>query len=142
MMDIEGKYLRQVLEHSATLYGEGGLMQVSGLHYTIDLSKQAQVIKQKDDGSWVIEQEGERVTQINIESTDGTLLPLEDTRQYKVLSNAYLVNHAGDGYFWFGQYGTGQKNTYTTFYTIMTEYVEKNTILDPKALDGRLKILN
>ena len=142
MMDMEGKYLRQVLEHSATLYAEGGLMQVSGLHYIIDLSKQAQVIKQKDDGSWIILQEGNRVTQINIEDTNGTLLPLEDSKSYKVLSNAYLVNHAGDGYFWFEQYGENQKNTYTTFYTIMAEYVEKNSILDPKPLDGRLKILN
>ena len=142
MMDIEGKYLRQVLEHSATLYGEGGLMQVSGLHYTIDLSKQAQVIKQKDDGSWIVEQEGNRVTQISIADTDGTFLPLEDTKKYQVLSNAYLVNHAGDGYFWFEQYGENQKNTYTTFYTIMTEYVEKYTVLDPKPLDGRLEILN
>ena len=81
MMDMEGKYLRQVLEHSATLYAEGGLMQVSGLHYTIDLSKQAQVIKQNDDGSWIILQEGNRVTQINIEDTDGTLLPLEDNKE-------------------------------------------------------------
>jgi len=142
MMDMEGKYLKQVLEHSATLYGEGGLMQVSGLHYTIDLSKQAQVIKQKDDGSWIIDQKGNRVTHINIKGKDGTLLPLEDDKKYQILSNAYLVNHAGDGYFWFRQYGENQKNTYTTFYTIMTEYVEKYTVLDPKPLDGRLEILN
>jgi 5'-nucleotidase len=142
MMTIEGKYLRQVLEHSATNYGRGGLMQVAGIQYTMDLSRQAQVIKKKNDGSWTITQIGDRVTQINIKSKDGTLIPLNDNKKYKVLSNAYLVNHAGDGYFWFEKYGIGQKNTYTTFYTIMADYVEKHTILDPKPLDGRLKIIN
>jgi 5'-nucleotidase len=57
-----------------------------------------------------------------------------------VLSNAYLVNHAGDGYFWFGKYGTDPKNTYTTFYTVMASYLETHKIMDPKPLDGRLKI--
>ncbi|MEA2091433.1 MAG: 5'-nucleotidase C-terminal domain-containing protein [Campylobacterota bacterium] len=141
ILNIEGKYLRQVLEHSATLYGEGGLMQVSGIHYTMDLSKNPQVIKQNDNGTWVIEKTGERISRISIEATDGTLTPLKDETIYQVLSNAYLVNHAGDGYFWFEQYGRDQKNTYTTFYTIMTEYVEKHTIMDPKPLDGRLEIL-
>jgi 5'-nucleotidase len=140
IMDIEGKYLQQVLEHSAASYGRGGLMQVAGIYYTIDLSKQAQKIEKKNDGSWIVTQVGERVTQVSIQSKDGRLLPLEESKKYKVLSNAYLVNHAGDGYFWFGKYGTNQKNTYTTFYTIMAEYAEKYSPLNPKPLDGRLKI--
>ncbi len=141
MMGMKGKYLRQVLEHSASLYGEGGLMQVSGIRYTIDLSKQAQVIKYNDDGSWVIETPGERVCDAGVVKKDGTVVPLEDEKSYKVLSNAYLVNHSGDGYFWFGQYGTGQKNTFTTFYTVMASYLEAHKVMDPKPLDGRLKII-
>jgi 5'-nucleotidase len=142
IMEIEGKYLRQILEHSAANYARGGLMQVAGIFYTIDLSKQAQKIEQKNDGTWIVTQAGNRVTQVNIKNKDGILLPLDESKKYKVLSNAYLVNHAGDGYFWFDKYGTNPKNTYTTFYTIMAEYVEKYTTLDPKPLDGRLKILN
>ena len=142
ILDIEGKYLRQILEHSGALYGKGGLMQVSGIRYTIDLSRQAQVVTQKSDGSWIIEKQGDRVDTIEIQAADGTFSPLEDDKSYRVLSNAYLVNHNGDGYFWFKQYGKNQKNTYTTFYTVMTGYLEKNKIMDPKPLDGRLKVLH
>ena len=116
-------------------------MQVSGLHYTIDLSKEAQELKQNSDGSVTIVKEGKRVIKVNIVQEDGTLLPLEDAKNYKVLSNAYLVNHSGDGYFWFSKYGTGQKNTYTTFYTIMSGYLENHKVMDPKPIDGRLKII-
>jgi len=141
IMGIEGKYLRQILEHSASLYGEGGLMQVSGIKYSIDLSKQAQEIK-NSDGIWTIEKEGKRVTRVNIVNSSGGLEPLDDTKIYKILSNAYLVNHAGDGYFWFKKYGTNQINTYTTFYTIMTGYLETHNLMNPPSLDGRLSILN
>ncbi len=142
ILNIEGKYLRQILEHSAALYGEGGLMQVSGIRYTIDLSEQAQIVTHKSDGSWVIEQHGNRVSKIEIQTGDGTLSPLEDDKNYQVLSNAYLVDHSGDGYFWFKKYGQDQKNTYTTFYTVMAGYLEKHEVMNPKPLDGRLRILN
>ena len=142
IMNIKGKYLCQILEHSAASYGEGGFMQVSGIHYTIDLSKQAQVLKYNDDGSWTIVEAGERVSDVKIVIQNSTLQSLEDEKVYKVLSNAYLVTHAGDGYFWFKQYGSDSKNTYTSFYTIMTNYLENHTVMDPKAVDGRLKILH
>ncbi|MEA3491427.1 MAG: 5'-nucleotidase C-terminal domain-containing protein [Campylobacterota bacterium] len=142
ILNIKGQYLREILEHSATHYGEGGLMQVSGIHYTIDLGREAQVVIRKSDGSWVVEQQGDRVSEVMIQAADGRLSPLEDDRVYQVLSNAYLINHNGDGYFWFKRYGEDQKNTYTTFYTVMTGYLENHKILDPKPLDGRLKILN
>ncbi len=138
---IRGKQLREILERSGTQYGGGGLLQVSGLRYTIDLNKQAQVIKKKSDGVWVIEKQGKRISNIEIESVDGTNTPLEDDKSYRILSNSYLVNNGGNGYFWFKQYGKNQKNTYTTFYTVMVDYIEKNKIINPKSPDGRLKIL-
>jgi len=140
MMSMEGKYLRQILEHSAALYGEGGLMQVSGIRYTINLSKQAQVINHDNNGRWVMKTPGERVSKITIVDKEGKQSPLDDKKIYKVLSNAYLVTHAGDGYFWFDKYGKDPKNTYTTFYTVMASYLETHKIMNPKPLDGRLKI--
>ena len=50
------------------------------------------------------------------------------------------MEHAEDGYYWFKKYGVGQKNTYTTFYTVMAGYLETHTVMDPKPLDGRLQI--
>jgi 5'-nucleotidase len=124
----------------AALYGKGGLMQVSGIRYTIDLSKKVQVISQKSDDSWAIAEPGERVTKIETRSSDGSFVPLDESRSYQLLSNAYLVNHDGDGYFWFKKYGKNPKNTYTTFYTVMVDYVEKHKVMNPKPLDGRLEI--
>ncbi len=142
ILEIEGKYLKQIFEHSAALYGRGGLMQVSGIRYTIDLSKKAQIITQEKDGSWTISQPGERVTKIEVQSPDGSFVSLDESKSYQLLSNAYLVNHNGDGYFWFKKYGENPKNTYTTFYTVMVDYVEKHKVMNPKPLDGRLKIIH
>jgi len=140
-MNISGKYIRQILEHSAASYDRGGLMQVSGIRYMIDLNKTAQVITYNSDGTWEIVKEGKRVLKINLVNTDGTFSPLDESKNYKILSNAYLVEHAGDGYYWFSYYGTEQKNTYTTFYTMMAGYLETHTVMNPKPLDGRLKII-
>ena len=140
-MVLSGEYIHEVLEHSATRYDKGGLIHCSGLRYTIDLSKQAQEIEQKADGSWYIATPGERIGQVTIVKKDGTRVPLDRHRNYTVLSNSYLVTHAGDGYYWFGKYGMQQKNTYTTFYSIMASYLEKYKVMNPKPLDGRLKII-
>jgi len=140
MMDIRGKYLRQILEHSAALYGRGGLMQVSGIRYSIDLAKRAQKLKRHSDGRWEIVTRGRRVRDIAVADRNGTFSPLDEKRSYRILSNAYLVKHAGDGYFWFGTYGTRPVNTYTTLYSIMATYLEKHKTLNPKPLDGRLKV--
>jgi len=52
------------------------------------------------------------------------------------------LNHEGDGYFWFKKYGTDLKNTFTTFYSIMAEFIETHKVLSPKAKDGRLEIIH
>ena len=142
ILEIQGKYLRQILEHSASLYGTGGLMQVAGIRYSVDLSRKKQSIKREGGGKWVVTQAGERVTKIEIRSPDGSFVPLDEGKNYRLLSNAYLVNHAGNGYFWFKKYGKNRKNTYTTFYTVMANYLEKHKVMNPKPLDGRLKILH
>jgi 5'-nucleotidase len=142
ILDIEGRYIRQILEHSASLYGRGGLMQVSGIRYTIDLSKQAQAIAQDSKGEWYITQPGARVTHIEVATGEGSYAPLEESRHYRLLSNAYLVNHDGDGYFWFKRYGKNPKNTFTTFYTVMAGYLEAHKVMNPKPIDGRLTILH
>jgi len=136
MLKLKGKYIRQILERSASQYDEGGLMQVSGLKYRITLPRQLQQIKDRK-----ITRTGERVDNIEV-SIDGKWLPLDDNRTYSVLSNSFIVNHEGDGYFWFKKYGTDMKNTYTTFYSIMAEYIDHNKSLTPYAKDGRLEIVH
>ena len=136
MLKLKGKYIRQILERSAAQYDEGGLMQVSGLKYRITLPKQLQKIKDRK-----ITRAGERVDNIEV-YIDGKWLPLDEKRIYSVLSNSFIVNHEGDGYFWFKKYGTDMKNTYTTFNSIMAEYIDHNKVLTPYAKDGRLEIVH
>ena len=136
MLKIKGKYIKEMLERSAAQYNEGGLMQVSGLTYRISLPKTLQKIKDRE-----IIQKGERVDNIQI-LLNGKWVPLDEKRDYAVLSNSFIVNHEGDGYYWFKKHGTEMKNTYTTFYSIMAEHIHHHKVLTPKEKDGRLEIVH
>jgi len=136
MLTLKGKHIKEILERSASQYDEGGLMQVSGLKYRITLPKQLQKIKDR-----MIIQKGKRVDNIQV-LLNGKWFPLDEKRDYTVLSNSFIVNHEGDGYFWFKQYGTDMKNTFATFYSIMAEYIDHNKVLTPKSKDGRLEIVH
>jgi len=133
---LKGKYLKPILERSAASYGEGGLMQISGLKYTISLPGAVQKI----EGEKVL-QNGSRVTQIKI-LQNGKWVDVDPEKSYTVLSNSFAVQDAGDGYFWFKKYGTDMKNTFATFYSIMAESIENHKVLSPKPKDGRLTIVH
>jgi len=136
MLTLKGKYIKEILERAASQYDEGGFMQVSGLRYQVTLPKVLQEIKEKK-----ITRTGQRVDHIEV-YLEGRWTPLEEKRVYSVLSNSFIVNHEGDGYFWFKKYGTNMKNTYTTFYSIMAEHIHNHKILTPKAKDRRIKIVH
>ena len=132
---LKGKYIKQILEWSASSYGKGGFLQPSGLRYRITLSKEIMLAEKNK-----VMQEGERVDNIEVLIGD-TWKALEDEREYTLLSNSFLVQHAGDGYFWFSQYGTDLKNTYTTFYALMADFLHKYKTLSPKEKDGRVIVV-
>ncbi len=134
IINIQGKYIKEILERSASSYKEGGLMHPSGLKYRIRLSKQKQQLK---DGN--ITQKGNRVEDIMIKQ-NSKWVAIDKQKIYKVLSNSFIVKHQGDGYFWFKRYGTNPKNTYSTFYSIISEFLNQSKELSPKPKDGRLKI--
>jgi len=136
MLKLKGKYFKEILERSAASYGEGGLMQVSGLKYRITLPKQVQQIKDRK-----VIKPGNRVDSIKV-LQERKWVDLDPKKEYSILSNSFIVNHGGDGYFWFKKYGTDLKNTYTTFYSIMAEYIDTQKVLSPKAKDGRLEIVH
>jgi 5'-nucleotidase len=131
----KGKWIRQILEHSAAKYGTGGWLQVSGIRYTVDLRKPKQVL----NGERVL-QPGKRVSRIEV-LQNGSWKPLEEEKEYRVLSNAFMVQRAGDGYYWFRRYGQNPYNTYTTFYSVMAETLHKTGVLSPPAPDGRITIV-
>jgi len=136
ILRLKGTYLKEVLERSAATYDDGGFLQISGLKYRITLPRQSQVIEDRK-----IIKKGERVDDIKI-LIDGKWQPLDLNREYIILSNSFIVNEEGDGYFWFNKYGTDLKNTYSTFYTIMVDFLSKKKVLNPGEKDRRLEIIH
>ena len=132
---LKGKYLKAILERSAANYGDGGLLHTSGLRYEIDLKGDVQKIESEK-----IIQKGSRVKNIQVLHND-KWLRVELEKEYSILSNAFLVTHKGDGFYWFKNYGKDAKNTYTTFYSLMVDAIEQNKVLTPQKNDGRLKII-
>ncbi len=137
-MSLQGRYILEVLERSAASFGGGGLLHAAGLRYVVDLTRTEQELTQGPDGSWSVSVPGERVVEVTVLDADGEWRPLDPDRDYTVLSNSFIVQHEGDGYFWFKRYATNPENTYSTFYSILAEIACNEGVLNPEAPDGRL----
>jgi 5'-nucleotidase len=140
-LDIKGIFIKEILEHSAANFGEGGLLHAAGLRYTFDLKKTPQKIERNKKNQWQITTPGKRVLSILVRNNSGDWSPLDSEKTYRVLSNSFIVNQQGDGYFWFNRYGKNLRNTYSTFYSILVEFVETKKIINPKKPDNRLAII-
>ena len=142
ILEMKGKYLREILEWSASNYGRGGFLQVSGLRYVIDTTKPKETLTRDAKGHLRIAAPGHRVVKVEIRDGSGKWVSLDPEREYKILTNSFLVDKEGDGYFWFKRYGKNITNTYSTFYSILTEYVQKHHEVSPPDPDGRIKIIS
>ena len=140
-LDLDGRYVAEVLERSAACLGGGGLLHGAGIRYTIDPSQTAQVISQGEDGEWTVDLPGSRVTNVEVVDGTGAWMPLDPDATYRVLSNSFIVKQEGDGYFWFKRYGRNLENTYSTFYSILAEIAGNEGVLNPEDEDGRLTIV-
>lgn len=134
-LKLKGKYLKDILEWGAASYGQGGFLQPSGIRYRITLPKQLMIIK----GEKIITK-GERVDQIQV-FIDKQWQAIDPDREYKILSNSFMVKKGGDGYFWFKKYGTDLQNTFASFYSIMADYLYSKKVLTPEGKDGRIGIV-
>jgi len=136
ILTIKGQYLKPLLETSASRYGHGGLLHASGLKYTIELPKQMQKIKAEK-----VIQKGERVTDVKVWQNE-KWVEIDEKKEYSILTNSFMAEKGGDGFFWFSKYGTDFQNTYATFYSIMSEEVDEKKELTPKEKDGRLIVVH
>lgn len=136
ILTLKGKYIRAILEQSASNYGTGGFMHVSGLKYTITLPNKIQKVEHEK-----IVEKGTRLTEAKV-LQNGKWVELKPEKEYSVLTNAYIAQQGGDGYFWFAKYGTDFQNTYATLASIMAEELEEKKELTPKEKDGRLIVVH
>lgn len=140
LLKIKGKYLQEVLEHSASLIGQGGFLQVAGLRLSINPAKTGQEIARKGEG-WKVVTSGERIVEAHIRSSDGSYGPIEPEKVYTLATNAYLAQQQGDQYYWFKEYGQDQVNTYTTLYSLLAEKLDRTKLMNPPLPDGRIRLI-
>jgi len=140
LVKIKGRYLKEILEHSASGMGSGGFLQVSGLRYTIDSSAETQILNNGHD-TWSVEKAGGKVTHVEIVNTHGVTSAVDPNKVYSLACNAFLVEKMGDGYFWFKQYGSDFQNTYLTIYSVLTEAFHINKTINIPAPDGRISFI-
>lgn len=140
LLKIKGKYLQEILEHSASLIGQGGFLQVAGLRLSINPLKEKQKISRQGEG-WKVIRPGKRIIEAKIRNSDGSSSPIEPEKEYALATNAYLAQQGGDQYYWFKEYGDDQVNTYTTLYSLLAEKLDKTKLLNPPAPDGRVRLV-
>lgn len=138
LLAIQGRYIKPILEHSASLIGQGGFLQVSGLRFNLDEKEVTQEISNRN-GTYKITQTGHRISNIQIHQ-DNRWQPLKPEQYYRLASNDFLVHHGGDHYFWFRQYGQDIRNTYSSMGSILTNALQHHGTLNPKKQDGRIQM--
>ena len=141
VLELKGKHLKDILEHSAASYGKGGFLYPSGLRYAIDLAKPAQTLGTGPDGALRVVEAGARVVDIQIRDGEGGWQPIAAEKAYRVVVNDFLFDHDGDGYFWFKLYGANALNTYATYSSLVAAAFEQTPILSPAEPDGRIRVL-
>ncbi len=140
LLDLQGKYLADILEHSAAQIGQGGFLQVSGIRFTIDTNKQPQRLSSETASQSAITQAGKRVSNIQVLSAQGKWEPLDPDRTYRVAANDFLVKRSGNHYFWFKKYGRNIRNTYSTMGSLLTDFFRNRKVAGPGRPDGRIHI--
>ncbi len=139
---LKGKYIKQILENGASLLPNNSkfLLHGSGIRYTVDLSKKPQKLMKDENGKFVmVENEGERITSIDILGKDNKFSPIEDDKVYSIISNTLTIgpyNNASFIYLKNAEYIEYLKITEKTF--IVNELKKLKTV-SPK-IDGRISI--
>lgn len=121
MVEASGQTIWDTLEHSVSWYpsAAGGFLQVSGLSYTFDASKEP----------------GSRLVEITI---DGK--PIDKTKKYKVVSNDFLTG-GGDKFTMLKEETKLLSKTKSYLRDAFHEYLQKQKTIEPR-LEGRIKVLN
>ena len=139
-----GAAIRQALELGVADLEKNpnNLLHVSGLRYTIDLSKPALVPEVNAEkmvtGS---KQDGSRIVHVDVESLDKQFCPLDDNREYGIIVNSMMIDDSLQrAQFYMFKSIKDKYNTGLTEKDVLMQYFEKHQTICP-ATDGRLKIL-
>lgn len=140
LLKIKGKYLLDIMEHSAASIGHGGFLQIAGAKIVIQTTATKQEVTQINK-QWQVTRPGQQILSVQMHNKDGSYTALDLEKTYSVATNAFLASKGGDKYFWFSQYGTDQRNTYTSLYSIMAMQIGQTKLLTPINPDGRIRLI-
>lgn len=121
MVEASGQVIWDALEHGVSSYPEaaGGFLQVSGVHYTFDASKDP----------------GTRLVEVTV---DGK--PIDLDKKYKVVANDFLTG-GGDKFTMLKDNTKLLAKTKSFIRDAFYEYLQKHQTISPQ-LEGRIQILN
>lgn len=121
VVEATGETIWKALEHGVSWYpgAAGGFLQVAGLKYTFDASKEV----------------GSRVTEVLV---DGK--PIEKDKVYKVVSNDFLTG-GGDNFTMLKEGTTEILRTKLYLRDVFVEYLTKVKTVSPE-LEGRITVIN
>lgn len=121
MVEASGETIWKTLEHGVSSYpsAAGGFLQVSGLEYTFDASKEV----------------GSRIVEVLV---DGK--PIDKQKTYKVVSNDFLTG-GGDKFTMLKDETKEILKTKSYLRDAFVEYLQNHKTISPQ-LEGRIKIVN
>lgn len=121
MVEASGQVIWDALEHGVSSYpgAAGGFLQVSGLEYTFDASKEP----------------GSRIVEVLVNGK-----PIEKNKLYKVVTNDFLTG-GGDKFTMLKENTKLLVKTKSYLRDAFYEYLQKHKTISPQ-LEGRIKILN
>lgn len=143
-LKLKGKHIRQVLEHGVSLLPNKSkfLLHGSGIRYTVDLFKKPQKLKKDSNGKYyMIEENGERITSIDILGKDNKFYPIEGDKVYSIVSNSLTIGKYNNASFIYQNNAESIDNLdiYEKDF-IIKEFKKLKTV--SSKIDGRIKILN
>lgn len=123
MVDVQGSIIEAALENGLGKVETlgGGFPVVAGMRYAYNPALPA----------------GHRLVTVDV-LENGTYKPLDSTKQYRVITNDWIIG-GGDGYTMFK--GLPATELGVDVYTAMSGFIQRHTPLNPQ-LDGRIKSLN
>ncbi len=137
-LQISGKVIVEILEHSANMINKGGFLQVSGIRYTINTNNTAQQLTSK--GLKRIIAAGSKISNVTVWDKKFGWVPIDLSKTYTIATTTFLAQNGGDHYYWFKKFGEKSHNTYSTIYSILAEEITHSKTLNPAPIDGRILV--
>jgi len=129
VVTLQGKHVREVLEHSVFAMNEeggatsGAFLQMSGLRVTYDLRKPP----------------GSRLVKIMVKEEDGSYTDLNNIKEYSLVTTDFVAG-GGDGYSMIERWGTREKLIGSLDTEVLLKVLERDSPISA-GIEGRITMV-